>query len=170
MRKEYIPVATSSTVYYKPQTQQEFDSLIETMNIGDMIFSKWIFQASGGIWYTMGLMDETDPTTKMLFPNIILGEPLKPLSRWGMARKDYLKSENKFLVAQFGTVGLHKHCLEIEEQAKNRKRSMMSAIRKDPVNRVTESDKAQDPMAWAQRMNRFQSSIHETIYTDLIYS
>ena len=131
MRKEYIPVATSSTVYYKPQTQQEFDNLIEAMNVGDMIFNKWVFQASGGIWYTMGLMDETDPNTKMLFPNIIIGEQLKPLSRWGMARMDYLKSERKFVAAQFGTVGLHKHCLEIQEQAEQRKRNMMSAIRKN---------------------------------------
>ena len=146
MRKEYIPVATSKTIYYKPQTKQEFDALIETMKVGDMIFSKWVFQASGGIWYTMGLMDENDPNTKMLFPNIVLGEELsKSLSRWGLARMEYLKEHDKFLAVQMGTVGLHKHCLEIETQAKERKRNMMAAIRKDPANKVTEHDKAADP-------------------------
>ena len=171
MRKEYIPVATSATVYYKPQTEQEFNSLIEKMKVGDMIFSKWVFQASGGIWYTMGLMDETDPTTKMLFPNILLGRELaKPLSRWGLARMEYLKEHNKFLAAQMGTAGLHEHCLEIETQAKERKRNMMAAIRKDPENKVTEHDKAADPISWVQRMNNFQARVHETIYNDLIYA
>ena len=183
MRKEYIPMATSATIYYEPQTQQDFDQLIEKMKVGDMIFNKWVFQASGGMWYVMGLMDETDPTTKMLFPNIILGEyphsteelpkpyeTLKPLSRWGIARMDYLKEHNKFLAMQLGTVGLHKHCLEIEEQTAQRKRDMIAAIRKDPANKVTERDKAADPMAWVGRMNNFQAMVHETIYADLIYA
>ena len=171
MYKEYIPVATSTTIYYKPKPKTEFDTFIETMKVGDMIFSKWVFQASGGIWYTMGLMDETDPNTKMLFPNILLGSELaKPLSRWGLARMDYLKEHNKFLATQMGTVGLHQHCLEIESQAKERKRNMMTAFRKDPANKVTEQDKAADPISWIQRMNNFQTRIHETIYNDLIYA
>ena len=171
MRKEYIPVATSTTIYYKPETEVEFNALIETMKVGDMIFSKWVFQASGGIWYTMGLMDENDPTTKMLFPNILLGSELsKPLSRWGLARIDYLKEHNKFLATQLGTVGLHKHCLEIETQAKERKRNMMASIRKDPANKVTEQDKAADPISWVGRINNFQAMVHETIYNDLIYA
>jgi len=43
-------------------------------------------------------------------------------------------------------------------------------IRKDPSNKVTEHDKAKDPISWVQRMNNFQSKIHETIYADLIFS
>jgi len=70
MRVEYIPVATSSTVYHEPQTEQEFDELVQTAKVGDMIFSKWVFQSSGGLWYTVGLMDKDDPTSIMLFPNI----------------------------------------------------------------------------------------------------
>ena len=101
---------------------------------------------------------------------VILGEDLPPLTRWGMARKNYLKEYNKPLANEFGVIGLHKHCLEIEKQAENRKRNMMATIRKDPKNKVTEHDKAQDPMAWVGRMNNFQHSVHEIIYADLIYS
>ena len=136
-----------------------------------MIFSKWVFQASGGMWYTVGLMDKSDPTTKMLFPNIILSEePLKPLTRWGMARMTYLKEHKPFVAAQFGTVGLHRHCAEIEEQAEERKRNMMDAIRKDPKNRVTERDKAADPMGWVGLMNNYQHCVHEVIYSEIIYA
>ena len=165
--KEYIPVATSETVYYEPQTQAEFEEMTAIMKVGDMIYSKWVFS---GLWYTMGLNDENDLETMCLFPNIIMDEPLPQLTRWGLARYDYLKSERKFMAAQFGLIGLHKHCLEVEKQAEERKRSMMAAIRKDPKNKVMESDKAQNPMEWVGRMNNFQAQVHEVIYADLIYA
>ena len=47
---------------------------------------------------------------------------------------------------------------------------MMTAISKDPANRVTERDKAENPIAWVQRMNMFQAQIHEVINADLIFS
>jgi len=81
-----------------------------------------------------------------------------------------LKEHCKFFADSLGIIGLHKHCLEVQEQAEERKRNMMAAIRKVPVNRVTERDKAQDPMAWVCRMNNFQHSVHEIIYAELIYS
>jgi len=52
----------------------------------------------------------------------------------------------------------------------NRKQNMMTALHKDPANRVTERDKTKDPIAWARRMANFQHRVHETIYEDLIYS
>jgi len=171
MSKEYIPKATADTTYYKPETQEEMEQMTAIMKLGDMLFNKWVFQASGGMWYTMGLMDDKDPTTLCLFPNITLGEDenLPQLTRWGMARMNYLKEHQKFVAAQFGTIGLHKHCLEIQKQAEQRKHNMMATIRKDPKNKVTERDKAADPMAWVGRMNNYQASVHEIIYAELIY-
>ena len=99
-----------------------------------------------------------------------MNKSLKPLSRWGMARMDFLKEHKKSLVSQMGAFELHRHCLEIQEQAEQRKRNMIAAIRQDPTNKVTEKDKAADPMAWVGRMNNFQAQIHETIYHDLIFS
>jgi len=87
-----------------------------------------------------------------------------------MARYDYIQNNNRFLANMFGVVGLHKYCLEIQRQAEQRKRNMMSAIRKNPANRVTERDKAKNPITWVQRMNQFQSQIHEVINADLILS
>jgi hypothetical protein len=168
MSNEYIPVSTGKTVYFEPKTKEELERMTEMMSVGDMIFNKWTFNK--GMWYTMGLLDKKDPATMCLFPNIVMGETLRPLKRWGIARMDYLKEHNKFLAAQMGTIGLHKHCLEIEEQAEQRKKSMMEAYRKDPANKVTEKDKAQDPMAWVGRMNNYPARVHEIIYSDLIYA
>ena len=97
-------------------------------------------------------------------------EALPSLTRWGLERMHYLKENRKFMAAGLGTVGLLKHCLEIEKQAENRKRTMMTAIRKDPANLVTERDKAKDPISWAGKMANFQHRVHEIIYADLIYS
>ena len=168
MSNEYIPVATASTVYYKPETKQEMDEMTAIMKVGDMILDKWVFN---GLWYTMGLLDKNDPETTALFPNIIISdEPLKPLTRWGLARMTYLKEHKKSVAAQLSDIELHGHCLVIQEQAEERKHNMMVAIRKDPANGVTEKDKAADPMAWVGRMNNFQASVHEVIYAELIYS
>jgi hypothetical protein len=144
------------------------ENMIHMMKIGDMIFSKWTF--SRGMWYTMGLNDKSDPTTKCLFPNIVMSDKPKPLRRWGTARLEFLQSEKPFVAAQFGTVELFKHCAEIGEQAEMRKRNMMATVRKNPANHVTETDKSTDPIAWAGRMGNFQAQIHETIYADLIYA
>jgi len=43
---------------------------------------------------------------------------------------NYLKEHRKFVAAQFGVIGLHKHCLEIQEQAEQRKHNTMAAVRK----------------------------------------
>ena len=94
---------------------------------------------------------------------------LKPLTRWGFARKDFIK-QNESLFSQYTSAELHQHCLEVEKQAETRKRSMMDSIRKNPANKVTERDKAADPMTWAQKMNAFQASVHEVIFNDLIFS
>ena len=168
MSKEYIPVATKNTIYFKPQSEEEMEAMIPKMKLGDMMFLPWMF--TNGMWYTLGLNDETDLSSTSLFPNIIMDESLPPLTRWGLARYDFLKSERKFMAAQLGTIGLHKYCLEIQEQAENRKRIMIIQIRSNQDNRVAERDKAENPIEWAQRMNMFQAQIHEVIYVDLIFS
>ena len=78
MSKEYIPVATNNTIYFEPRTLEEMETMISMMKVGDMLFNKWAFR---GMWYTMGLNDETDPTTKCLFPNIIMSDRPKSLRR-----------------------------------------------------------------------------------------
>jgi len=162
---EYIPVSTSKTIYYEPQTQQEMTEMVKRMNLGDMIL-----RTENNLWYTMGLIDRIDPESLCLFPNITMDEVLEPLSHWGMERKSYLQKHKQFLVAQMGMIGLHKHCLVIEAQALMQYSTMMAALRKDAANKVTEKDKCEDPIAWIARMNNYKHRIHEVIYNDLIYS
>ena len=78
MSKKYIQVATNETVYYEPQTKEEFDELMEIVKVGDMVYSKLVFN---DLWYAVGLCDRSDPSSKCLFPNIIMDEHLAPLTR-----------------------------------------------------------------------------------------
>jgi hypothetical protein len=99
------------------------------------------------------------------FPN-----PYHSLGNWGKKRLDYLREHNKPLILQMTTSELLEHCTEIEESAQAIWTTMMTAIRKNPANKVTEKDKAEDPIAWAGHMNNFKHKVHEVIYNDLIYS
>jgi len=74
--KEYIPLETAETSYYEPQTEQEMEEIVAVMNVGDMILN-----IENNLWYTMGLIDKDNPEAMCLFPNIIMDEELKPLSR-----------------------------------------------------------------------------------------
>ena len=94
----------------------------------------------------------------------------RSLKKWGIQRMEYLQEYNKTLVAQMSAAELYEHCLETEDSANAMYENMMSAIRANPDNKVTEKDKANDQMAWVGRMNNFRSQIHEVIYCDLIYS
>ena len=46
--------------------------------------------------------------------------------------------------------------------------AVVSRIRKNPANQVTERDKANNQMLWVQKMNMYQVRVHEIIYEDLI--
>jgi len=92
------------------------------------------------------------------------------LGNWGKKRMDYLREHNKSLIAQMTSDELLAHCLDIQEASESIWTNMMTTIRKDPANKVTEKDKAEDPIAWAGRMNNFKHQVHEIIYNDLIYS
>ena len=149
---------------YEPQTEQEAEQIIESeMKLGDMLY-----HPQTQLWYTMGLANRNDPETLALFPNIIMDEPLEPLTRWGVERKTYLEEHNPHLVAQMGIVGLHKHCLEIQQQAQQQIEQMTNKFKQNPDNKVTERDKAFDQMAWVQRMNSFRDGLYEAIREELI--
>ena len=164
MDTTYIPAETKSTRYFKPETEEEIDKLFYQMNIGDMVYNP-----RAELWYTMGLLDKDDKTSQCLFPNIVMDESLPPLRKWGQMRMDYLIENKRPMTQQMGMTELHKHCLEIERQAKQQYDTMMAAIQQDPSNKVTNEDKNADPMVWVGRMNNFRSRVNETIMHDLIY-
>ena len=101
-----------------------------------------------------------------LIPDIAVRKS-RPLGKYGMMRKNYLKDHrpvlfNRFLLSE----KLFPHCLEIEDAANERLELMMTQLQiQSPP-----PDKASDPMGWAAHMNSLKAQAEEMIYDELIYS
>jgi len=90
---------------------------------------------------------------------------LEPLTKYGNLRLQYLEEHRPDLYDEYFQCGeLYQHCLEVQNQAETRLRSMMEqAIRKPPPNRNA------DGLAWATHMGMLKRSVEEIIYAELIY-
>jgi hypothetical protein len=88
------------------------------------------------------------------------------LSKYGFMRQNYLEEHKPDLYAELLRDGeLKSHCLEVQEIAENRLKSMMAQIVqiKPPPNRNT------DGLAWATHMGMLKRSVEEIIFDELIY-
>ena len=105
-----------------------------------------------------------------LLPDLGLTDAEKlPLGKYGLLRQRYLEENRPSLYTRLMLSGkLMEHLQEIERTAQSRFDSLMSQL---PVQMgVTEELKAQDPMAWVQRMNALQAQAEEMILSKLIYA
>ncbi|MBQ9349288.1 MAG: TnpV protein, partial [Oscillibacter sp.] len=69
-------------------------------------------------------------TGEYLVPDVALtGQPDRPLGRYGLMRKEYLRQNKPVLWARLCTSGeLYPHCQEIEEAAHNRMEAVLPAL------------------------------------------
>ena len=104
-----------------------------------------------------------------LLPNIQLteDEDEKPLGRYGMMRKDFLKKHRKIT---YGLLlcreRLYPHCRETEELAESRLAQVMDAI----LAKAELPDRAADPMGWTAEMNTIKAQAEELVLHELIYA
>ena len=102
-------------------------------------------------------------------PNITLSpEDSKPIGRWGIAHRDYLKHNKsvKFnIMLMNGT--LFSHLAEIDSQAEE----MLSRLVEQMATAegITEQLKEQNQLEWVQRMNNIRHRATEIVNTELIY-
>ncbi|MBQ9348379.1 MAG: TnpV protein [Oscillibacter sp.] len=104
-----------------------------------------------------------------LVPNITLEEPpRKPLGRYGLMRKEYLRQHKPVLWARLCTSGeLYQHLLDVETEARRQIEEMMPSLAETAG--ATEDLKARDPLQWAGLMNTCQAQAEEIVLRDLIY-
>lgn len=102
-------------------------------------------------------------------PNITLSlEDSKPIGRWGIAHRDYLrhnKSVQFNIMLMTGT--LTSHLTEIDSQAEE----MFSRLVEQIANAegITEQFKEQNQLEWVQRMNNIRHRATEIVNAELIY-
>ena len=105
-----------------------------------------------------------------LLPDLGLTDAEKlPLGKYGLLRQRYLEENRPGLYTRLMLSGkLMEHLQEIEQTAQNRIESLMSQL--SMQSSVTEELKAQDQLAWVQRMNALQAQAEEMILSELIYA
>ena len=123
--------------------------------------NKSSFEQNGGSYRTVG---------NYRIPNIALpAKASKPLSVWGLKRKDYLMKHKRVqfnIMLMNGT--LWTHLAEVDEQAADMFSRLVERMK---VNEgITEHLKAENQMEWVARMNNIKVRATETINSEFIYT
>ena len=109
-------------------------------------------------------------TGEYLIPNVALdGQPDRPLGRYGLMRKEYLRQNRPVLWARLCTSGeLFPHCREIEDAANSRLEAVLSALAE--ASGATEDLKARAPMRWSALMDACKAQAEEAVLRELVYT
>ena len=103
-----------------------------------------------------------------LIPNITLPvKKVKVLGKYGIARLDYLKKNNKKLYTKLLMQDkLETHLEEIQEIAEERLQVIIQALA--TKEKTNEELKLKDQMKWVGLMNEYKMAAEETIMKELI--
>ena len=105
-----------------------------------------------------------------LIPNLIPDpEPEKPLTKYGLMRRNYLKEHRRGVYSGLLMTGeLKAHCLEIQRHAEERMDFLTEQMAK--TEGVDESLKASDQMKWVRRMNNIRARAEEIVLIEIVYN
>ena len=102
-----------------------------------------------------------------LFPNLYIEQDeTKPIGKYGMLRKTYLKEHRSgWYQSMLVTGELSKHLSEIDQTAQRRvEQIVVQLLAHNPA-----PDKETDPLGWTGHMNNLLAMAEEIVLTDLIY-
>ena len=101
-------------------------------------------------------------------PDLKLPEENRPIGKWGRIYRDYLKEHHPIQFNNMVLSGeLWTYLADLNEQAQQRMDTLIIQLK--AVERITEELKAEDPMAWVQRMNSIQNRAEGIVLWDLVY-
>ena len=123
---------------------------------------KYIYNEQNGLWYEL--------QGDYYIPCLVLDEEdAQPIGMWGRKYQRYIKQHHRALYTTLLISGkLHSHLAEIA----NRATEMFDRLVKQLAEKecITEQLKAQDQMAWVQRMNNIRNRAEEIVNTEVIYA
>ena len=107
------------------------------------------------------------PVGDYCIPNLELPQESRPIGKWGRMHRHYLATHHPIRFNQLILSGtLWTYLADLNEQAQARMETLIAQMK--TAEGVTESLKANDPMAWVQRMNSIQARAEEIIVEKLI--
>ena len=123
---------------------------------------KYIYNEQNGLWYEL--------QGDYYIPCLVLDkEENQPIGMWGRKHLRYIKEHRPVLHTNLHLSGeLNSHLAEID----NRATEMFDRLMKQLAEKegITEQLKAQDQMAWVQRMNNVRNRVEEIINAEVIFA
>ncbi|MBQ6273507.1 MAG: TnpV protein [Oscillospiraceae bacterium] len=118
------------------------------------------FEQNGGTYSRVG---------DVLLPNLVIeNAEQRPLGKYGLKRKRYLKERHPVIFSELLLSGkLYPHLLEIDEACEGRLELLILQMAKNEG--VTEALKAAEQMEWVRRMNSIRSRAEEIVLHELVY-
>ena len=121
---------------------------------------KYIYEKSNGLWY--------ERREDYYFP-CLTAEEATPVGVWGQRHLRFIKQSRCTLYLQLKTSGgLNAYLANVDRQADAMLDQLMTRMAEQEG--VTEALKAQDQMAWVQRMNNIRERAEEIVRQELIYT
>ena len=123
---------------------------------------KYIYNEQNGLWYEL--------QGDYYIPCLVLDEEdTQPIGMWGRKHLRYIKEHRPVLHTTLLLSGkLNSHLAEIDSRATE----MFDRLVKQLAEKegITEQLKAQDQIAWVQRMNNIRNRAEEIVNTEVIYA
>ena len=122
---------------------------------------KYIYDKNNGLWYEL--------QGDYYIPCLVLDEDPQPIGMWGRKYHRYIKEHRPVLHTTLLLSGkLNSHLAEID----NRATEMFDLLMKQLAEKegITEQLKAQDQMAWVQRMNNIRNAAEEIVNAEVIFA
>lgn len=107
-------------------------------------------------------------TGDYFIPDLKLPEENRPIGKWGRMHRGYLKEHRPVLYNDLIlSCKLWTYLTDLNQQAQERLETIVSQM--TAAEGITEEQKANDQMAWVQRMNCIRARAEEIIREELIY-
>ena len=108
------------------------------------------------------------PVGDFYIPNLEPPQESRPIGKWGRMHRRYLETHHPIRYNQLILSGtLWTYLADLNEQAQARMETLIAQMK--TAEGVTESLKANDPMAWVQRMNSIRARAEEIVREEIIY-
>ncbi len=108
------------------------------------------------------------PVGDYCIPNLELLQESRPIGKWGRMHRRYLETYHPIRFNQLVLSGtLWTNLADLNAQAQERMETLIEQMK--TAEGITESLKANDPMAWVQRMNNIRARAEEIIREEIIY-
>lgn len=101
-------------------------------------------------------------------PNLTIQKEERSIGKWGRMHREFLREHHPIPFSQLVLSDtLFTYLADLNEQAQQRMETLISQMQ--IAEGITEESKADNPMAWVQRMNNIRSRAEEIIREELIF-